>query len=356
MTMARPGVTYQDIVTAANELKGQGKNVTIESVRGILGTGSIGTINQHLRKWKETQASIYNTAAKENLPDSIIALMKGLWEGLITQSSEQFLPIEDKFKQEILELKCELEKYKNNNQRWQKMFDQWQQEKTLLANEKLILEQALDFAHKENATLQTKQDGLHYQLQEKQARIDELYQLHQQTQRNLEHYRESAREQRLLDQQQFEREKQQHLAEIKTLKEEIVRERHEITSSQKKNAALLEANQFLERSYSQCQKENEQLKSELATANSKYNENLVTCQVYENQNKQLLVTVTDQSNQIITYQAENKISSKKLSEIINELSTTKDQLKLIAQEKWELIQAKARLEGQLSQMQKFHVT
>lgn len=356
MTMARPGVTYQDIATAANELKGQGKNITIESVRAILGTGSIGTINQHLRKWKEAQASIQNIATKENLPDSIIALIKGLWESVITQSSEQFLPIEDKYKQQILALKSELEKYKNNNQRWQKMFDQWQQEKTLLANEKITLEQALDFAHKENVTLQTKQDGLHHQLQEKQARIDELYQLHQQTQRNLEHYRESAREQRLLDQQQFERRKQEYLAEIKTLKEEIVRERHEITVLQQKNAALLESNQFLERSYSQYQKENEQLKAELATANNRCNENLVSCQAYENQNKQLLVTVTDQSNQIINYQAENKISSNKLSEIVSELGVMKDQLKLIAQEKWELIQEKASLEGQLKQMQKFLVT
>jgi hypothetical protein len=49
--MARPGVTYQDIESAANALKGQGKSVTIESVRSILGTGSIGTINMQRTKF-----------------------------------------------------------------------------------------------------------------------------------------------------------------------------------------------------------------------------------------------------------------------------------------------------------------
>ncbi len=39
---------------------------------------------------------------------------------------------------------------------------------------------------------------------------------------NLEHYYESTREQHTLDQQQFEREKQQSLFEIKNLKEELV--------------------------------------------------------------------------------------------------------------------------------------
>jgi hypothetical protein len=351
MTMARPGITYQDVAMAAFELKGQRKSVTIENVRAILGTGSIGTINNHLRKWKEAQHSTQKVASKENLPENLIALVKGLWEGVITQSSEQFYPLEESYKQEIAELKSELEKYKNNNQRWQKLFNQWQQEKMSLTNEKLTLEQALEFVHKENATLNAKQDGLHHQLQEKQERVDELHRLHQQTQHNLEHYRESAREQRLLDKQQFEREKQQLLTEIKALKEKTVRDHHEITVLQQKNAALLELNLSLERNNSQCQKDNEQLKIELRSSEKKYHEHFILCETYQNQNKQLLTTINDQSNQMINHQAENKTLSNQFAERTHELRAVKDQLKLIAQEKWELIQEKARMEGQLKQMQ-----
>jgi chromosome segregation ATPase len=352
MKMARPGVTYQDIANAAHELKGQEKRVTIENVRAILGTGSIGTINQHLRKWKEAQATTQGVAAKENLPESLIALMKGLWEGVLDQSSEQFYPVEEAYKQEILELKAELEKYKNNNQRWQKMFNQWQQEKASLANENLTLEQALEFAHKENQSLQDKQDGLHHQLQEKQERIDELHRLHQQTQHNLEHYRESAREQRLLDQQQFESEKQRLLAEIKILKEKEVTQHQEIILFEKKNTSLLESNQFLEQNYSQCQKEIEQLKVEIKVVEKECHEYRASCETYQNQNKQLLATSSKQSSQMIEHQAENKILLNKLGDLTNELSTIKDQHKLASHEKWEIMQEKASLEGQLKQMQK----
>lgn len=356
MMMARPGITYQDVATAANELKGQDKNVTIENVRSILGTGSIGTINQHLRKWKETQTATYNLASKENLPDNVIALIKGLWKGMIMESSEQFVPIEANYQQEISDLKGELEKYKGNNQRWQKLFNQWQQEKSVLENEKLTLEQALDFAHKENTSLNTKQNGLHQQLQEKQERIDELHRLHQQTQQNLEHYRESAREQRLLDKEQFEREKQQMLSEIKTLKEQVIAERQEIIVLQQRNASLQETNQFLENNDAQNQNENAQLKVKLREAEKKCHKYLAVCQVYENQNKQLQEAISAQSNQMISQQAENKTLSNHLAEKFDELKNIKDQLKFIAQEKWEIMQEKSILEGQLKQMQKSLVT
>jgi hypothetical protein len=352
MTMARPGVTYQDIANAANELKGQGKNTTIENVRSILGTGSIGTINHHLRKWKEAQNATQKIISAENLPEDLIALVKGLWEGVINQASNQFLPIEEKYKQETIELKNELEKYKNNNHRWQKLFNRWQQEKTSLANEKLTLEQAIEFAHKENQTLHGKYDGLLNQLQEKQKRIDELHRLHQQTQRNLEHYRESAREQRLIDQQQFDRDKQQYLAEIKTLKEEAMINRHRITTIEQENSKLLESSQILEKTNTQYHNDNLQLKMEKLELEKKCHEYLITKQTYETHNKQLHTTMSEQSNQMINYQAENKMLSNKIAEMINELSSVKDQLKLVAHEKWELIQEKAMLEGQLKQMQK----
>ncbi len=148
--------------------------------------------------------------------------MKGLWEGVLEQSTAQFTPVEANYTREIADLKTELEKYHNNNRRWQKLFNAWHQEKAAITNEKLTLEQALKFAHEENQSLQHQCDSLLKQLQEKQARIEELNRLHQQTQANLEHYRESAREQRTLDQQQFEREKQQYLFEIKNLKEELI--------------------------------------------------------------------------------------------------------------------------------------
>ena len=271
--MARPGVTYQDIANAASELKGQSKNITIENVRAILGTGSIGTINQHLRKWKEAQQTTQKIASKENLPESLIALVKGLWESVVEQSANQFQVIEEAYKQEIVELKIEMEKYKNNNQRWQKLFNQWQQEKAVFKNDKLTLEQAIEFAHKENQSLHAKYDGLLQQSQEKQERITELHRLHQQTQSNLEHYREAAREQRLLDQQQFEREKQELQFELKNMKEQLAIKHHQYGELQQQNQLLSQSLMELEKHQHQIVSDNESMKEKINQLEKLHSEN-----------------------------------------------------------------------------------
>lgn len=350
--MARHGITYDDVISAANSLKGEGKSVTIENVRRFLGTGSAGTVNQHLRRWKEAQNTTQKIASKENLPEGLITLVKGLWEGILAQSTEQFAPIEINYQQEISELKSEIEKYRNNNQRWQKMFNQWQQEKTVLANERLTLEQALEFAHKENQSLHGKYDGLLQQLQEKQARIEELHRLHQQTQANLEHYREAAREQRLLDQQQFEHEKQQLQLEIKSLKEHLVIQQH-------KHSELYQEHQFKLRSYSELEQQYSQTLQSVDKLKNKANqleiENITY--LHETQHgkekfKECNDKLENSLAELISLQSDNKVLNSQLSDIKKLLRDAQDQSKLIANEKLELIQERAYLEGQVKQMQK----
>jgi chromosome segregation ATPase len=348
--MARHGISYEDVIDAANALKGQGKSVTIENVRGFLGTGSSGTVNQHLRRWKEVQQSTQTIASKESLPEGLIALVKGLWESILAQSTEQFTPIETNYQQEISELKTELEKYRGNNQRWQKMFNQWQQEKTALANEKLTLEQALDFTHKENQSLHDKYDGLLQQLQEKQERVDELHRLHQQTQANLEHYRESVQRQQLLHKQQFEEEKHQFLIEVKKLKEQLIDQ--QVTYSE-----MYQKNQLRERIYTEL--EDKYIKSEsliesfkkhiqqLEKSNMEYQQaSQHWCNQFNDSKRSFEIKITE----IITLQSDNKLLTQQFIDIKDSLQNMQAQNKLLACEKLELVQMKAQLEGQLKQM------
>lgn len=146
--MARPGVTYAKVADAATQLLGQGRNPTIEQVRLILGTGSSTTLANHLKQWKETQESAGRLAIKENLPHELVSMVKGLWERVVGQSEEQVAVIEEHHQQSITEVRQELEKYKNNNRRWQRLFNDWVQEKNLLVTDKITLQQALESAQK----------------------------------------------------------------------------------------------------------------------------------------------------------------------------------------------------------------
>lgn len=141
--MARHGITYHDVVKAVNTLKDQHKNITIKNIRHLLGTGSAGTINQHLRRLREAEQFTHPIASKENIPETLITVIQGLWENIISQSAEKLHSLESTYQQTIIDLKNELEKYKNNNQRWQALFQQWQKEHARLINEKLALEKKI---------------------------------------------------------------------------------------------------------------------------------------------------------------------------------------------------------------------
>jgi hypothetical protein len=350
--MSRPGVTYQDIVTASNQLKGQGKSITIENIRAFLGTGSIGTINKYLKQWRQTQESTHKIASREELPESLVALIKGLWEGVLSQAAERFTPLESEYKQEITELKSEAAKYQANNQRWQKLFTQWQQEKLQLDNEKLTLEQAVSFNQKENTNLTAKYDGALQQLQEKQIRIDELHRLHQQAQQNLEHYRESAREQRLLEQQQFEREKQQLQMETKALQQQFILNREEMLHLQQK--------------YQDAQQKYTELESQLNTKMAALDSLQLKFQELDKLSHEIAHAKSHWENQFFAQQTllDDKISA--LMDAKTELTLVKQQCadsqgllndsrnhnRLLADDKLILLQENADLKGQLKQLQR----
>jgi len=53
--MPRHGISYEQVVEAADKIVTEGRQPTIKAVRKELGTGSESTILEHLRKWRENQ-------------------------------------------------------------------------------------------------------------------------------------------------------------------------------------------------------------------------------------------------------------------------------------------------------------
>jgi|GEM_PF-1675091 len=64
--MAKPGVNFEEVVTAAQDLEKQGEKLTVERIKEALGgRGSLAAINRFLKEWKgqpgETQAGANQT-------------------------------------------------------------------------------------------------------------------------------------------------------------------------------------------------------------------------------------------------------------------------------------------------------
>src|SRR5579872_5537529 len=123
--MARPGITKQEVFEAASQLLGQGREPTIADVRQILQTGSNSTIANHLRDWRKEQDGTENLALHSNLPQEVLAMIKGLWERLKQLAEDKCTQLETEQQEKVVSLNREVEKYKANNQRWQQLLNQW---------------------------------------------------------------------------------------------------------------------------------------------------------------------------------------------------------------------------------------
>lgn len=257
--MARPGVTYSEIAEAATHLVGQGKNPTIEQIRLLLGTGSSTTIANHLKQWREEQQGTSLLAAKENIPNELMEMVKGLWERVIGLSQEKMNATEADFKKRLEGAQQEVQKYKSNNQKWQKLFGEWQRDKAMLDVETDNLKNSVETLQESNTALRQQLSAQEAALKEKQSRIDELHQLHQQTQMNLEHYRESVRLQRLMDAEKHDKEVQALSATLKSTENKLAQITQEKILLQQQYEKLHSDNLALAKSINNMQNENQTL-------------------------------------------------------------------------------------------------
>lgn len=73
--MARQGVTFDEVSAAAISLQNDGKAVTIETVRDLLGAGSPNAVHKHLAAWRASHAQPAETP-KADVPESILAELR----------------------------------------------------------------------------------------------------------------------------------------------------------------------------------------------------------------------------------------------------------------------------------------
>lgn len=69
--MARPGISYEDIIKAIAILKSQGNTPSINSVRDIIGRGSATTISKFLKQWRQKQVEIKSSTVKKELEQNM---------------------------------------------------------------------------------------------------------------------------------------------------------------------------------------------------------------------------------------------------------------------------------------------
>jgi chromosome segregation ATPase len=195
--MPRIGVQYQDVVTVASELASEGVSVTHEHVRSRLGTGSNSTLARHLKRWRETHPLSEESVS---LSATLSQHVASVWHELSTAADNRVLEITTMAQLIISTLSDENLKLRENGRRWQELHEKWSAQKSELV-ENLERQEASIGEHKTvYVEAQHINSLLNRSIEEKQNQIDSLENHISIMQKNLEHFREAAREQLLMEQ------------------------------------------------------------------------------------------------------------------------------------------------------------
>ena len=348
--MSRNGITYLDVARCADELKLSNQEPTIERIRIQLQTGSNSTIGTHLRTWRAKQDPLQQLATKENIPEELIMLLKGLWERVVIQGEMQVDAIKNDAQQNLVQHKQTIQQLQQDNAHLQQSELQLKQACDSYAQEKIALEQIIAKSHVDIAALEAKYDGLAQQFADKQTRIEELHKQNKQTQANLEHYRAASLEQRQQDQQRTEQREREFTQAVQQLKIENGSLRQQKTQLQQSHDQLQSAASELKTRLEQMALHAEKMSAELMEVNTALAKKAASEQHWQFQHDKINTKWEEQIKTTTELQTKNVDLSQKIIEMKTELNNIAEQNKILAHDKWILGQEKAQLYGQLKQV------
>jgi hypothetical protein len=219
--MARPGISYSDVVASAEKVAGSGKNPTVDNVREALGgTGSKTTIAPLLKRWK-AEAHAVITHAEAGLPAPLLLALKGLHQQL--QSDANAL-----LEQARLEYASAMAASAEREHQLQIIHAADVAQQMTLAEQLVSSREAmgaLEVAYQTDritlAVTQSNNEGLQQRLADRAAEVASLNSLLQQSRQQFEHYQTTTAERRMEEQnaatQHFAQLEQEHRLVLREL-------------------------------------------------------------------------------------------------------------------------------------------
>jgi hypothetical protein len=350
--MGRPGVTYAEVAKAATEILEQGFAPTIERIRAKLETGSYSTLGVLLKEWRAKHALQQQYSANSQLPDELVTAVQKVWEVINEKTENQLIKIREETESDRQTLHQEINHEKQKTTQAETAYRELNEKLRVSSNEKSALEHALQEQHIHQASLLATQKSFENQLSEKQARIDELTRLNSQVQNNLEHYRQASREQRLLEQQQYETRLNELDQRNHKLQENWTTILTENTKLKSEFEQLVLTHEKLKKDYSALEKDQIEKAEKLSEMKQLLAEKIQLIELVSAQQKSDQEKIETQQYKIIELEkmlASSTEKNKGQTEQIKELAS---QNKLLAHEKWLLDCEKVQLIAQVERLVK----
>lgn len=217
--MARPGINYFDVETAAKSLQVEGKPLTLTNIRSKLGTGSKGTLAKHLREFK-AKHPMGHEGSGHNIPPALLFLVEDFWLKMNEDAELRFQEEEETYQQQLHTLNNE-----NQTIRKEKLELLNQISKLSIHNDTLLknIEEKNGQINKHEATtlsLSQEKNQLENQLAVKKEENIKLHEHLNNMQRNLEHFQNHSQQIQTQLKMELDETKALHTREIKSLEQE----------------------------------------------------------------------------------------------------------------------------------------
>jgi chromosome segregation ATPase len=317
--MARAGILYSHVASAATQLTAQGINPTVDNVREALGnTGSKSTIAPLLKRWKTEQEESVPTT-QTGLPADLVAAVRNLHEHIQHQADQKVDAAMAELQQHRTDIDTQLETARD-------AANTFKNERNALDNaltQERKAHEKLGAAHHDlqvtQARLEAEASGLTQRLQERRIENDNLQQQLHQARAQFEHYQEAVAAQRDEERRQFEQAKAMLETEIGEVRRQLTTKDLLLSQQQQQIAHLQQVDAELRASRSDYQRLQEEL--------------LKTTQTLSTQT----ALATDLSNRF-------DVAAASLSEVQNELA-------ILENERPQLQSRNLALEGRLSTLE-----
>ncbi|WP_153637221.1 DNA-binding protein, partial [Marinobacter salsuginis] len=251
--MARAGVTYLDVAKAAEAIKIQGQEPTVDRVRERLGTGSKSTIAPLLKRWRSDNGDMADTSG---LPNDLVEVVKSLHERVQQMADHRI----DRAQQEFIELNEELRKKLDDSSNTIAQLNARQKDLETQIGQRIDevnqKAQTLEDIHIKLTRAELQRDEAITRAAELKENITELKQENRDIRDHFEHYQQRTSEDRQQEREQFR-------AANQGLKDQIQDLQHRLAQAESRASELIDDNALLQRNADELKQANAALNSDL---------------------------------------------------------------------------------------------
>ncbi|WP_136632154.1 DNA-binding protein [uncultured Marinobacter sp.] len=346
--MARAGVTYLDVAKAAEAIKIQGQEPTVDRVRERLGTGSKSTIAPLLKRWRSDNGDMADTSG---LPNDLVEVVKSLHERVQQMADHRI----DRAQQEFIELNEELRKKLDDSSNTIAQLNARQKDLETQIGQRIDevnqKAQTLEDIHIKLTRAELQRDEAITRAAELKENITELKQENRDIRDHFEHYQQRTSEDRQQEREQFR-------AANQGLKDQIQDLQHRLAQAESRASELIDDNALLQRNADELKQANAALNSDLKgkiediqNLNHELEETVTKCREYQHKNGQFAENIAVLTTQKTDVDKQVAVLTQALETTKAELKTTQDKLAFLTDENKVILQEKAVIQGQFKQLQ-----